>query len=545
MDIPTEYAALLGMCVQQRTSFSLESIQRITNSDINNTNVTDAKNTLGIVRYVGNLWEEKDGWKPNSKFGKLSWWIGVEWNDANRGKHVGPKPLVYGFQEKHVPHEHKEYFFIQQGKSASMMRLEGENFEEALEKLQLDVPKSVDEAFQRAYLTVKEEEQVWAGKQVEFVGFDSVQSKLSHIEQLRELDLRACCIDRPGEVVYPRATRLDLARNLICTPECLQGIMAQFPNVEELGVGWMQLDWSKWTGETVSSSVQVLSMVGIVVSNLEYLSSAFPNLRRLSLNQCTGVDALQCFNFRNLTHLDASDCNLKTIPNMELPNLVELNVSRNSLTSLDTQPIQASIVNLSDNQLSWTEYSKMSRMFPRLTNLRCRRNPLDPATILSLQTTTESDARSLLIALLPNTIQELNGSIISERERWNAELWYISRMAKVGTRVNVEEHCRLDQLVNQHLQQDLASWISSLEGEGSSSPTFTIRHGNGETNITCPPTTLFRKVLSLAGLKMRLTTPVFKWRVCVGGQQVSRNDLSKDISRVMNGETLIEICSFD
>lgn len=114
-----------------------------------------------------------------------------------------------------------------------------------------------------------------------------------------------------------------------------------------------------------------------------------------------------------------------------------LNLKNNKIERLQSGrcspalPPSLADLDLSYNNIhSWDIINDLGRVCPRLKHLRVSQNPLfENLRSADGKPLTSADGYMLTIARLPN-LESLNYSIITEKERLNAETYYLSQIAK-------------------------------------------------------------------------------------------------------------------
>ncbi|XP_026130660.1 tubulin-specific chaperone E-like isoform X1 [Carassius auratus] len=191
----------------------------------------------GTVRYVGPV-------LPTTGL-----WLGVEWDDPERGKHDGS-------------HEGVRYFTCRHPTGGSFVRPKKASFG-------VDYVTALKQRYEVELQEVIGEELKISSKTVMMVGFEDIKQK-QRLENLTEVGLRRCEVSGPGaenEIrnTTPLAQSLDLSGNLLSSWEVLAAITEQLESLRELQLSQNRLSIS---------------------SEPSRLSPAFSCLRLLSLNSC-------------------------------------------------------------------------------------------------------------------------------------------------------------------------------------------------------------------------------------------------------------------
>jgi len=407
---------------------------------------------MGNIRYIGPLN------KLSESQGVEEIWIGIEWDDPNRGKHNG---TVNGFK----------YFECRDG-CGSLVKPE-----------KINTGVSFLEALKIKYLTgkdAKDEEDLFVVnphtkeiKKFEMVGMEKIAAKQSNLEYLKEISLSGCgvcCIDSESkehantklENLLKSMIDLDMSSNLLPGLRILESLAKYFPQLEILN----------------------LSKNKFIEFDTDGNFTPYPNLKILALNECAlnwgHVHGIHKY-FPGLIELHICDNSMKSFPlvNQLQPfkNLVTLNLENNSIedwreienfgliSSLEKIILSQNkikevqyqnptlfkslkVLNLSYNQIdNWHSITEINK-FPKLEALRFTNNPL-----LTNSGVGPSLAINLIIASLDKLIN-LNGSSVRRQERLDAEKYYLRYFASNSSSGLDKE--RFEQLVGIHGAPDIA-----------------------------------------------------------------------------------------
>lgn len=201
---------------------------------------------------------------------------------------------------------------------------------------------------------------------------------------------------------------------------------------------------------------------------VEELREAFHRIQNLELKamylSSTELQTLLSY-FPNIKNLDLSHNKLISLPPLALPSdMTEVDLRHNCIPSLESiatlAPGPASLIlnhnhftslnnltfpftntthlSLTYNSLpSPSSLDSLPAIFPSLRALRITHNPLFPSPPEISTPASEAEfkaardlAQALIVARLPSSVQELNFSKINEDERAQAELYYLSLIAK-------------------------------------------------------------------------------------------------------------------
>uniref|UniRef100_A0A673FU88 Tubulin-specific chaperone E n=1 Tax=Sinocyclocheilus rhinocerous TaxID=307959 RepID=A0A673FU88_9TELE len=303
----------------------------------------------GTVRYVGPV-------PPTAGV-----WLGVEWDDPERGKHDGG-------------HEGVRYFTCRHPKGGSFVRPKkasfGVDYVTALkQRYEVELQEAIGED-----LTISSKTVMMAFSECKMCLLCS-----RRLENLTEISLRRCEVSGPGpenEIrnATPFARSLDLSGNLLSSWEVLAAITEQLESLRELQLSHNRLSTS---------------------SDLSRLSPAFSCLRVLSLNSCalTWTQVLHCVPmWRQVEELYLADNDITELlrPQHVLQALKVLDLSSNQIvqeTVLEISHLPGlQKLNLSSSGLSVFQFSDASpgnktALFPALKTLLLDDNSISEVNI--------------------------------------------------------------------------------------------------------------------------------------------------------------------
>ncbi|CAK7563458.1 MAG: hypothetical protein SEPTF4163_001327 [Sporothrix epigloea] len=456
---------------------------------------------LCTVRYVGEV--------AGTTTGGL--WLGVEWDDATRGKHDGV-------------HKGVRYFTCRSRTRPPPVVLVGGAPHPALAApppstpasfvrptRPYDTPRSFLEAVRQKYASEVSEEDatepagqarrqiIISGKVAEEVGFDKVRRQLAQIETLRVVILDGQCVvtgeelgDAGGtglsaiQTTCPSITELDLSRNLFTDMATVASICRELPQLKGLRINGNRLAVDSFSYNGSFEGVHELAVEETLLSweEIGRMTASFPSLTSLwaGSNELTQLlpplppaamahleTTLTTLNleFNDFTALSdlASLSELKALRTLHLKGCRIAHISQNDQKeTAQNTPSHAfsfskalTYIDLSYNLVtSWTFIDALPDVFPGMTSLRFAHNPIynnpyldtvatTPPTTSAAATatpaasaaasaasaTTASTEESYMIAVgrLAH-LRTLNFSNISATDRTNAELFYLSRIAK-------------------------------------------------------------------------------------------------------------------
>ncbi|KAL4958460.1 hypothetical protein BDW69DRAFT_47459 [Aspergillus filifer] len=398
---------------------------------------------LCTIRYVGKV------------EGTSGEWLGVEWDDPTRGKHSGQHQGVTYFTC--LRNHPTAGSFVRPSRPADKPR----GFLEALrEKYAPGDPSTNASAGVDQPIKFK-------SKVAEEVGFDKIRKQLAELEELKIVlldGLRVAGVlaqsgnepsseqieEARGEIerTCPKIVELDLSLGLFTSWRDVAHICGsltklrllrlnqnrfagfeeglQFDGVEELHLDDTLLPWEQMPKVAaqfpsltwLSASANQISMAPTAISN---------NLTTLVLenNEIASLSAIKALtSLQNLRHLSLRGNRIDTnTPDSENESFQ----FSSSLRSID----------LSQNKInSWLFVNELPKYVPGLQTLRISGNPLydqppAPSSITGMpeKAMTVEEAYMLTLSRISG-LQILNYSTISEKERSNGELYYLSLIGK-------------------------------------------------------------------------------------------------------------------
>ncbi|XP_044275976.1 tubulin-specific chaperone E isoform X1 [Varanus komodoensis] len=368
---------------------------------------------VGTVLYVGSV-------PPTTGI-----WLGVEWDNPQRGKHNGS-------------HEGIQYFKCRHSTGGSFIRPNKAHFG-------VDFLSAVKEKY-----GANEDDQdvehgtetllVFRKKAVETVGFNSVKEKQKQLNTLSDISVDECAVSlagQDGEIrrTCPNITRIDLSKNLLSSWKEVVAIACQLEKLETLNLSdnKMRFPSTPLPASTAFCKLRVLALNRTRVTWAEVLlcAAGWPALEELSLasNDISllerPVDVLQNLKWLDLSynHLDESQLHLIA----DLPRLERLILLNNGISSIcfpdagfgcktKMFPSITHLV-LNGNRIAeWSVFNELDKL-QRLQSLDCRNNP-----VMDTEENRET-VKQLIIAKI-GQLKFLNKSEIFPEERKGAELDY-------------------------------------------------------------------------------------------------------------------------
>ncbi|XP_037366286.1 tubulin-specific chaperone E isoform X2 [Talpa occidentalis] len=351
-------------------------------------------------------------------------WLGVEWDNPERGKHDGS-------------HEGTVYFKCRHPTGGSFIRPNKVNF-------------GVDflTAIKNRYVLEDEPEEngnkqiaTIGKKPVETVGFDSVIKYQSQLSKLREISLRNCAVNCAGDrggiaKACPNIRELNLSKNLLSSWDEVIHIADQLKHLETLNLSENKLQFPSGspplTGTFLTLKVLVLNRTGITWAEVLQCAAGWPVLEELYLEAnsiCISerpTDVLQTLKLLDLSANQFIDENQLFLI-AYLPRLEQLIISDTGISSIHFPDagigcktsmfpsLQYLVVN--DNQISqWSFINELDKL-QSLHTLSCKRNPLT-------EDSKEAETTRQFIIAKIGQLKTLNKCEILPEERRGAELDY-------------------------------------------------------------------------------------------------------------------------
>lgn len=393
---------------------------------------------FGTIRHVGPL------------VGKKGQWLGIEWDDGQRGKNDGS---IDGTR----------YFTAKSPTGASFLRATapslhlGRTFTEALR----------DKYIEERYDDSKVESVVLGSSdgaiEVEAVNLNKVRSKFAQLSKLKEVGLENYMIGKAGDdiqPVCPNIKRLDLSRNLFSDWNEIVRLSEQLPHLESLTLhyNYFRPLSAPLQGSCRSLVELLLNRTNVDWKQAHLIVCAFPSLRRLELGFNELATLEEPSSTGALPNLDSLVLDGNVLTNWNalikaikpLRSLSTLMVSDNQIgaiplpTSSEVLPKTDTLFLDSNPLSSWNDVDALALWFPNLSNLRLLDVPLfnDPEI--------SKYARLLVIGRL-KSLRRFNSSAISEEERKDAEFFYLTWIVRNVERNKREsEHPRWKELVELH-----------------------------------------------------------------------------------------------
>ncbi|XP_039387422.1 tubulin-specific chaperone E isoform X1 [Mauremys reevesii] len=352
-------------------------------------------------------------------------WLGVEWDNPQRGKHNGS-------------HEGVQYFKCGHPTGGSFIRPNKANFgvdflTAVKNRYGLNVEQDVE--------CEKENALVFGKKTVELVGFDSIIEQQSQLNKLVDISVRECAVSHAGQKeeigrTCPNIRSINLSKNLLPSWEKVTDIACQVQNLESLDLSENKIkfpsDSASITCTLSKLRVLALNRTGVTWAEVLLCAPGWPALEELYLasNDITvlerPINVLQPLKLLDLSNnqlIDGSQLQLIAY----LPRLEQLILSNTGISSIHFPdvgfgcktkmfPLLQRLAVDGNKILQWSFINELDKL-QCLQSLHCQNNPLmgtekNPETV-----------RQLIIAKI-GQLKFLNKSEIFPDERKGAELDY-------------------------------------------------------------------------------------------------------------------------
>nr|POE54888.1 tubulin-specific chaperone e [Quercus suber] len=315
-----------------------------------------------------------------------------------------------------------------------------------------DVPRTFFQALEEKYLhkTDRQQDEIIyvSGKQVEEIGFEKFAKRQAqlrgiHVLVLDGMRIRHQCSKAEADrisAVCAHITDLDLTFNLFESFREIAHLCKSFPKLRSL-----TLDGNRFETDGDDATFPSVRSLGLSMTFMSYfeishlLTQHFMSLTSLVAKENALVDVRQMAIPESVQTFDLSGnkftCLEHTWPKAGAQRLRTVLLKHNNINTVFSQSFTPYNVAVEDLDLSynsigdWTFFNSLVIWAPNLKHLRVTGNPLyqDLKSVDGKQLTTD-DAYMLTIARLP-TLETVNYSTITDKERLNAETYYLGQIA--------------------------------------------------------------------------------------------------------------------
>jgi len=367
--------------------------------------VDTTENARGTVKYLGSV----EGTKGD--------WIGIDWDDSNRGKHDGS-------------HKGKKYFFTKTETSGSFVRAtkisSGVTFENSIADRYGGSADADPELLENIRRDIN-------APFLQLVGFEKVGLAQSNYSKLKTISVRNMGVYGSGDNLESYAVaNLDIAENLFDSWDTISKMCKQLKKLKNLNVSESRLSFPENQEDMVSafSNLQTLFMGRMDYDwnqcqrNLEFMK----NLQVLHIyeNPITQIPT-EC-NVHTLVELNLGGCPLKEWSNLmklsKLPKLQKLVVNRCELEEISLEENETGFAALTGLQIQDNKLKNWQSIFclnflPILQDLKYKGNPI-------IESEPSHTSRQIVIASI-GTLKVANGTEIERVERFGSEIDFLKK----------------------------------------------------------------------------------------------------------------------
>lgn len=425
----------------------------------------------GTIRYIGRVEN------------KPSIWLGIDWDDPNRGKHDGTV-------------EGRRYFSAKHKTSGSLIRPEKAN-----------LGKSIVEAISLRY---GKSEVVVASDVLldatfnKMVGFDDVRERQSDFDNLEIVNVRLQHVSSTGMVdqlknLCPNVTELDVSKNLLSNWSQVFRICEQLRYLHRLNVSENLLAFPEEVPKRFSNlKILICGSSRLVWDDVLVLGTAFPYLQelRVPLNSIKEINLSNCDSFGSLEVLDVEGNKIEDWEEILklglLPNLREIILGNVGLRRIrfagrgKTRLFPAlKKLAISDNEIdNWESIGELDKL-ENLEDLRFLRNPI-------LETENYDFCIQMIVGRVGG-LKVLNGTEVKCDDRRGAEYDYIKKYGLEWLRARGGEE--RDEFLNKHNRyESLVEIYGELEVDELKVETNLIKDMLIDVALVCGSETVRRGV---------------------------------------------------
>ncbi|XP_057662941.1 tubulin-specific chaperone E [Diorhabda carinulata] len=452
----------------------------------------ECNNNFGTIKYIGPV----EGYTGN--------WLGIDWDDEERGKHNG---TVNGIN----------YFDTRFPTSGSLLRKEKVNLGQKI----IDSIKARYGYIYNEDTAKKNKEELLKFQQkinapfLQFVGFEEVAEKQRNFQSLEVVNVRLQNVSSVGDLVTlcPNIKEIDISKNLICSWADIFSICSQLEHLYWINVSENILSMPENIEQYVFPNITVLicGSMNLNFDDINILSTVFPNIQELRVpyNQITRLTVRSDHNFRKLKYLDLEGNDIKywkEINNLAfMKNLEHLTIENIKLESIKFEenviPINSfrklETLNINNNFINeWASIGELNKL-AGLRHLRFLKNPI-------LETESLATREQIIIAKIKN-LKSLNGRQITDDERRGAEYDYIKKYALqwMNLRNQIDkdnfsiEHNRFLELIDMYGLPEESELVIKPNIIQSSLLTIIFRYNEEEKTKSVPQNIPIQKLILL------------------------------------------------
>ncbi|TVY54097.1 Tubulin-specific chaperone E [Lachnellula suecica] len=378
-------------------------------------------------------------------------WLGVEWDDPLRGKHDGELKGKRYF--RCLSNSRTAASFIRPTRKADPEQ----SFVEAVHQ------KYATEITSQSAPVDSGKEIVISGKVAEEIGFDKIRQQQSKLHELTIVivdGLRINCAETESNTireVCPKVVELDISRNLFQGWREVVRICEELDNLRKL-----RLNGNRFESGLKSSDFSRSPFQGIIELELDNTllpwedlaetAEHFKDLVNLEVSS-NHLRKLTCpLNMTTLKSLTleynefSSLLDLKTLTKLE--SLENLHLKGNNISRIvpnqngETLKFGSNLhyVDLSYNSITnWEFVDDLASVFPGMTALRLSHNPVYESRVNNTGSATGADEGYTITLARLGSLRTLNFRNITDAERTDAEMYYLSQIGKAMAEVPEEE----------------------------------------------------------------------------------------------------------
>ncbi|CAH6719499.1 protein Pac2p [[Candida] jaroonii] len=341
---------------------------------------------LGTIRYIGRV-------------GSWDVALGIEWDDASRGKNNGSVGGVTYF----IPKIPNSVSFIKPTNKKILPRW------------------TMEEGLNHLYGSKDEFEDISFGnKHSENFGFEKLNRINANFSQLMSISLDKRCIYTSSVIHLPKLKVLDLSYNLFTDISDIWHVLDQLPQLTELNLNGNRFSNIEEPVVYKKHNLQVLKLADTQMKFQEVKSLLVRfQLKELVLagNNYTNEDLES---LPKLDNLDLSYNKLTEVPDYDVKSM---NLSNNNISSAPGNYIMEDL-DLRINSIdSWTFLDSLYEN-SKLVSVRINNNPIFDGM------DEEEITVNLISRLNCDKLVKINGSKISPEEIKNAELYFVSKVGQ-------------------------------------------------------------------------------------------------------------------
>ena len=431
-------AATLIFTTQAMTDHATESISSIGPLITGSTRIRDVDGFVGTVVYVGPVASAKNATEV---------YAGIVWDDTLRGKHDGS--VVCRTTNQVVRHFRcgpTQGSFVRLNKLDRGVTLTADLLQSKYVELQAPViaPNNI--------LPHTASTSSGRDKPIEFLGELKIRQR-QQLEDIHKVSLRREGISRMDSLSDEDRARfqnirdIDLAGNLLSDWVVVLNIMQQFPQLTDFSVAFNRIQDVNLPTMTPSlSNIKVLNLNHCGINSFQsvlWVAKSMPFLESLCVasSDLSDVEKYSTLDglFSSLKVLDCSDCKLTSWEKQVkpyfggLPLLEQFSLDDNPISSIPADDGSAfpalHALQLAGTAIStWSDVDGVNQL--NLRSLRLKSIPLT-------SNLGQGEVRFMAIARIP-TLDYLNGSVVSSKERTEAERRYVTLIAHLFMKVERE-----------------------------------------------------------------------------------------------------------